>query len=114
MVIFIRTRRFGYHSEASKSQMTVREKYQEKEQQGSKMEITTEGHWHLELITGSKTLKESYLKELVSKSFKNQQNYQKLQRLSHKFLMLLLHLNTSTNFLALFEQSIVSATSCTQ
>ena len=48
----------------------MKEKYQDKAKQifqGSKITITTERHRHLESIIRRKTVKESYIKELVSK-----------------------------------------------
>ena len=69
---FIRTRRWEIrlHVRASKSHIVVKEKYQDKAKQifqGSKITITTEGHRHLGSVIGSKTFKESYIKELISK-----------------------------------------------
>ena len=62
--------KFGYHIKASKSHIIVKQKYQDKAKQilqGSKITITTEGHRHLGSVIGSKTLKERFIKELVSK-----------------------------------------------
>ena len=55
---------------ASKSHIIVKEKYQDKKTQtfqGSKIKTTIDGHRHLRSVIGSKTFKESYIKELVSK-----------------------------------------------
>ena len=65
MVEFIRKKcgKFGYHVEASKSYITVKEQYQEKEKhifQESKIKITT-GHRHLGSVIGSKIFKGSYM-----------------------------------------------------
>ena len=62
--------KFGYHVKASKSHMIVKKQYQDTAKQifqGSKITITTEGHRLLGLAIGSKTFKESYISELVSK-----------------------------------------------
>ena len=62
--------KFGYDVKASKSHMIVKKQYQDTAKQifqGSKITITTEGHRLLRLAIGSKTFKESYIRELVSK-----------------------------------------------
>ena len=76
MVLFNRKEgwKFGYHVKASKSHIIVKEKYQDKAKQkfqGSKITITTEAHRHLGSVIGSKTFKESYIKEFVSNGVRN-------------------------------------------
>ena len=55
---------------ASKSHIIAKEQYQDRAKQvlqGSKITITTEGHRHLGSVVGSRTFKERYIRELVSK-----------------------------------------------
>ena len=55
---------------ASKSHIIGKEQYQDRAKQvlqGSKITLTTEGHQHLGSVVGSKTFKERYTRELVSK-----------------------------------------------
>ena len=55
---------------ASKSHIIAKEQYQDRAKQvrqGSKITLTTEGHQHLGSVVGSKTFKERYTRELVSK-----------------------------------------------
>ena len=55
---------------ASKSHIIAKEQYQGRAKQvlqGSKITLTTEGHRHLGSVVGSKTFKERYTRELVSK-----------------------------------------------
>ena len=72
MAEFIRTRRWEIQLSRKSFKIThnCKREYQDKAKQifqSSKITITTEGHRHLGSVMGSKTFKESYIKELVSK-----------------------------------------------
>ena len=59
---------------------------------------------------GSKTFKESYIKELVSKWCEELTKLSEIAKTQPQAAYAYLHLDTNTNFLTLCEQLIASAT----
>ena len=112
--------KFGYHVKASKSHIIVKEKHQDKGKQifqGSKIIITREGHRHLRSVIGSKTFKESYIKELVSKWCEELTKLSEIAKTQPQAAYAAFtsgYKHKLSHFMTLCEQLIASATSCPQ
>ena len=112
--------KFDYHVQAQKSYIIVKEKYQDKAKQifqDSKITITTERHRHLESIIGSKTVKESYIKELVSKWCEELTKLSEIAKTQPQAAYAAFtsgYKHKLSHFMTLCEQLIASATSCPQ